>query len=72
MFRKKVVNRVELLFEMKLLAKLRHPHIVKFRKGRENSKHLFLEMEVLKGGTLKDRFKSGYEFTEEESVTVMR
>jgi serine/threonine protein kinase len=60
MYRKKDYNRDELLFEMRLLANLRHPNIVSFRKARENSKYIFLEMEVLAGGTLKDKFREGF------------
>jgi serine/threonine protein kinase len=54
MFKKTDVNREELMNEVKILSKLNHPNIVKYRTARENSKYIFIEMELLKGGTLKE------------------
>ena len=53
-FKKSEVNREELMEEVNILSSLDHANIVKYRTARENSKYFFIEMELLKGGSLKE------------------
>jgi serine/threonine protein kinase len=38
--------------EVEILSSLDHPNIVKYRTVRENDNFLFIEMELLEGGSL--------------------
>ena len=71
-FKKSKINRESLFQESKILAGLKHRNIVRFRKARENSKHVFIEMEVCKGGTLRSRLEKKQRFTDAEAALVMR
>ena len=57
--------------EVRILSSLNHPNIVQFRTLRQSRKHIYIEMELMRGGTLKDRLET-HKFTDEEAALVMQ
>ena len=57
--------------EVNILSSLDHPNIVKYRTARENSKYFFIEMELLKGGSLKELLETR-RFSELEAAQIMK
>lgn len=45
------------LSEARLVAKLEHPHIIKVYRVNVEANQLYMEMELLRGGTLKERLE---------------
>lgn len=57
--------------EVQILSGLNHPNVVHFQGIHHNKHHIFLEMELLKGGTLAALLKQR-KLRDEEAATVMR
>jgi calcium-dependent protein kinase len=70
-FRKTEVDRDELMEEVEILSQLDHPHIVKYRTVRENQNFIFIEMELLEGGSLGKLMKTK-RFSELEAAQIMK
>ena len=51
--RKSRIDRDEVMREISIISTIRHPHIVAFKALYENTEYIFIEMELLQGGTLK-------------------
>ena len=51
---------------------MKHKNIVRYRKARENSKYVFIEMELCKYGTLRKRLEEVKNFSEAEAIIIMR
>ena len=57
--------------EVRILSSLDHPNIVRFRTLRQSRKHIYIEMELLRGATLKAKLEER-QFSDEEAAIVMR
>jgi calcium/calmodulin-dependent protein kinase I len=57
--------------EVRILSSLNHPNIVRFRTLRQSRKHIYIEMELLRGGTLKAMLDKR-RFSDEEASIVMK
>ena len=57
--------------EVRILSSLDHQNIVKFRTLRQSRKHIYVEMELLSGGTLKSMMATRT-FSDEEAATIMK
>ena len=57
--------------EVQILAGLNHPNVLKFQGIHQNKHHIFLEMELLRGGTLSALLRKR-RLSDEEAATVMR
>ncbi|WP_195912094.1 serine/threonine-protein kinase [Candidatus Contendibacter odensensis] len=62
--------RLRFLKEGKIVAQLRHPHIVTIHDIGECLNQYYMIMEYIEGGTLKDRIKKG--LSPEQAVNIMR
>lgn len=53
-FLKEVVDRDMVMTEATIISRLDHPNIVKIGRVYENDQYIFIEMELLTGGTLEE------------------
>jgi len=74
----KIINKTELTLdleaaarEVQILASLNHLHVVSFQGIRHNKHHIFIQMELLKGGTLAQLLKRK-RLSDAEAATVLR
>ena len=75
----KVINKIRLsdkqissaVEEAVLLSSLHHPNIVKFKRVVHTDSFILIEMELLKGGTLTHKMKSG-KLSEEQAALIMK
>mmetsp|Transcript_56647 Transcript_56647/g.151107 ORF Transcript_56647/g.151107 Transcript_56647/m.151107 type:complete len:544 (-) Transcript_56647:144-1775(-) len=58
--------------EIEVMKGADHPNIVKFYESYEDSKHIYLVMEICEGGELFDRIIESGHFTEEQTARCMR
>lgn len=59
------------LKEVHILSEISHPHIVEFRRAVELPEHLLIEMELMEGGSLKERLALG-QLCDYDCALVMR
>ena len=74
----KIINKTDLakdlqavVSEVQILASLNHDHVVKFQGVHQNRHHIFIEMELLSGGSLSALLKQKT-LTDDEAATVMK
>ena len=74
----KIINKTELTMdleaaarEVQILASLSHQNVVSFQGIRHNKHHIFIQMELLKGGTLAQLLKRRH-LSDSEAATVLR
>ncbi|MFN3504500.1 MAG: protein kinase domain-containing protein, partial [Allorhizobium sp.] len=70
--RARQVEKELLRTEIAILKLVRHPHIVKLVDVFESRQHIYIVMELLRGGELFDRIVGRARFTEEEARQVVR
>ncbi|CDW74434.1 protein kinase domain containing protein [Stylonychia lemnae] len=58
--------------EALILRTMDHPNIVKFYEIYETSDFVFIEMEVIKGGTLSDFIKSKFQFSDQDASLIIK
>jgi len=66
------IVRDEVLNELSIISSIQHPHIVEFRAVYENEKYIFIEMELLKGGTLKNQMDNHGAMSESVAAKIMK
>lgn len=74
----KIINKTELTMdldaaarEVQILASLSHPNIVRFQGMHHNKHHVFIQMELLKGGTLATLLKRR-RLSDQEAACILR
>lgn len=60
-----------ILNEVRILSSLNHPNIVKFREVRQSHNHVYIEMELLQGGTLQQALERKH-FQDAEAATILK
>ena len=73
----KVLNKsnlspVKILAEVEMLARHNHPNVVHFYEAFEDSKHVYLCMELMRGGELFDQIVKLGRYTEGRAATIVR
>eukprot|EP01119_Soliformovum_irregulare_P022815 TRINITY_DN7870_c0_g2_i1.p1 TRINITY_DN7870_c0_g2~~TRINITY_DN7870_c0_g2_i1.p1 ORF type:complete len:479 (+),score=134.70 TRINITY_DN7870_c0_g2_i1:66-1502(+) len=77
----KIINKDELrsdqrlldsvMYEVRLLEKLRHPNIVKFVEKFETNREQLIVMELCEGGSLEDDVKKNQQYTEIQAAPII-
>ena len=60
-----------ILNEVRILSSLDHPNIVKFRDVRQSHNHVYIEMELLRGGTLQTALQS-HRFDDVSAAQILK
>ena len=60
-----------ILNEVRILSSLDHPNIVKFREVRQSHNHVYIEMELLQGGTLQKALEHKH-FDDSEASAILK
>ena len=58
--------------EILILEKVRHPNIVSLREMIETPKHLYLIMDLVKGGELFDKIVEKGQYSESEASSIIK
>ena len=68
--KKKVKNKQRFLFEIEILRNLDHPHIIKLYETFEDTRNIYLVLEICTGGELLDKIINDEYFSEEKAKTI--
>jgi calcium-dependent protein kinase len=66
------IDREKLDKEIRIMTKLDHPNVVKLFQTFQDSRYVYLVMEMCQGGELFDRIIQEKHFTEKDAATVMQ
>ncbi|CAK0845421.1 unnamed protein product [Prorocentrum cordatum] len=68
----RLTNMEKLEKEIRIMTKLDHPNVVKLFQTFQDSRYVYLVMEMCQGGELFDRIIEEKHFTEKDAATVMQ
>jgi len=70
--KKREIDREKLDKEIRIMAKLDHPNVVKLFQTFQDSRYVYLVLEMCQGGEVFDRIIKEKHFTEKDAATVMQ
>ena len=61
-----------IMTEVEIISRLDHPNIVKIERVYENDQYIFIEMELLTGGTLEEHIENVGTLSDAQASSIMK